>query len=163
MLWGDDKVLNEHRGPRDEMPGVDNGYIFRMACLIPARTVRSEMRSMSRLFASFSHPLVMKWRRWQESRGRIRIRNIVFVVVIKAIPVSCGTESAAFVCKLQLFDGHDQACKVTARPTFLFRFYVQSLMLRIGLARFYFVVEMAKEWGAWQCVVASISIKSCCA
>jgi len=27
----------------------------------------------------------------------------VFVVVIKAISVSCGTEFAAFVCKLQLF------------------------------------------------------------
>ncbi len=27
----------------------------------------------------------------------------MFVVVVKAISVSCGTESAAFVCKLQLF------------------------------------------------------------
>ena len=30
---------------------------------------------------------------------------------------------------MMLFNGHDQACKVSARPTFLFRFHVQSLML----------------------------------
>jgi hypothetical protein len=98
--------------------GVRLGTLSCSPFLAPLSLPFQHCTVMRLLYSCRWNYFLVAWR-WRESRGGIRIRNIVFVVVIKAISVSCGTEFAAFVCKLQLFRSSVLSSVGALAPPFL--------------------------------------------